>query len=539
MRAFVFIAFLVPGAALADTIIATSQVTGVTIYPQGALITREVTFTAPAGRHEVLVADMPGATEPLLLRVTSGDTELGPFTLREERLPPRLQPKSPQMVAAEDAVKVAQAALRGAEAKVAAIRAEVEAHQAEIAFLTGVRMDGAASTAEGLASVAEMIGGRVLTARQAALAAEAGLPVAEEVVIQAQDGLDRAQAALEAVSQADDDYVALAVTVTSTGGEGHLVVTHSVYDAGWAPIYDMALDRKGGVVSVQRGVLVSQYSGEDWMGVALTLSTARPSEQSEPTQLWPDLRRIGEPEPEMSKMSDAEGAVMGALIGGVAEAVVEPGAVMSAEMSYQGDTVIYDYPTPVDLASGVENLRLALDEVKFEAKVIAQAVPRLDATAFVVAKVVNSGAEILLPGEAFLYRDGALTGMAQLDAIAPGAEFELGFGAIDGIRLTRDMPVRAEGDRGVFVGSTQIEEQAVLEVENLTGEAWPVRVLDRVPYSEQEDLEITWSADPAPSEADVGGKRGVLAWEFDLAPGAAKEIKLNSLMSWPEGMVLH
>jgi uncharacterized protein (TIGR02231 family) len=531
MRAFVFIAFLVPGAALADTIIATSQVTGVTIYPQGALITREVTFTAPTGRHEVLVADMPGATEPLLLRVTSGDTELGPFTLREERLPPRLQPKSPQMVAAEDAVKVAQAALRGAEATVAAIRAEVEAHQAEIAFLTGVRMDGAASTAEGLASVAEMIGGRVLTARQAALAAEADLPVAEEVVIQAQDGLDRAQAALEAVSQADDDYVALAVTVTSTGGEGHLVVTHSVYDAGWVPIYDMALDRKGGVVSVQRGVLVSQYSGEDWVGVDLTLSTARPAEQSEPSQLWPDLRRIGEPEPEaeMSKMSDA---------GAMEEPVVATAAPMTAEMSYQGDTVIYDYPTPVDLASGVENLRLALDEVKFEAKVIAQAVPRLDATAFVVAKVVNSGAEILLPGEAFLYRDGALTGMAQLDAVASGAEFELGFGAIDGIRLTRDMPMRAEGDRGVFVGSTQIEEQAVLEVENLTGEAWPVRVLDRVPYSEQEDLEITWSADPAPSEADVGGKRGVLAWEFDLAPGAAKEIKLNSLMSWPEGMVL-
>ena len=531
MRAFVFIAFLVPGAALADTIIATSQVTGVTIYPQGALITREVTCTAPAGRHEVLVADMPGATEPLLLRVTSGDTELGPFTLREERLPPRLQPKSPQMVAAEDAVKVAQAALRGAEATVAAIRAEVEAHQAEIAFLTGVRMDGAASTAEGLASVAEMIGGRVLTARQAAVAAEAGLPVAEEVVIQAQDGLDRAQAALEAVSQADDDYVALAVTVTSTGGEGHLVVTHSVYDAGWVPIYDMALDRKGGVVSVQRGVLVSQYSGEDWMGVDLTLSTARPAEQSEPSQLWPDLRRIGEPEPEaeMSKMSDA---------GAMEEPVVATAAPMTAEMSYQGDTVIYDYPTPVDLASGVENLRLALDEVKFEAKVIAQAVPRLDATAFVVAKVVNSGAEILLPGEAFLYRDGALTRMTQLDAVAPGAEFELGFGAIDGIRLTRDMPVRAEGDRGVFVGSTQIEEQAVLEVENLTGEAWPVRVLDRVPYSEQEDLEITWSADPAPSEADVGGKRGVLAWDFNLAPGAAKEIKLNSLMSWPEGMVL-
>lgn len=529
MRALVFLALLMPGAAWADTIVASSRVTGVTIYPQGALVTREVTFTAPTGRHEVLVSDMPGSAEPQLLRVTSGDTELGPFTLREGRLPPRKAPKSPQMVAAEDAVKAARGGLQGADAKVAAIRAEVEAQQAQIVFLTGVKMDGSGATAEQLSSVAQMIGAEVLAARQAALAAEAGLPAAEDGVVAAQDDLDRAQAALEAVSQADDDYVALAVTVTSTGGEGHLVVTHSVYDATWAPIYDMALDRKGGVVTVQRGVLVSQYSGEDWTGVALTLSTARPSEQSEPTELWPDQRRIGEPEPEMSKMSDAEA---------MEEPVVATAAPMTAAMSYQGDTVIYDYPTPVDLASGVENLRLALDEVRFDARVVAQAVPRYDATAFVVATVVNSGAEILLPGEAFLYRDGALTGMVLIDALAPGDAVELGFGAVDGIRLTRDEPVRAEGERGVFVGSTQIEEQAVLEVENLTGEAWPVRVLDLVPYSEQEDLEITWSADPAATVVDVGGRRGVLAWDFDLAAGAVKEIKLNSLISWPEGMVL-
>ena len=73
MRVLVCVAILlqgVTGAALADTILATSRVTAVTIYPQGAMITREVTFTAPAGRHEVLVSDMPGSAEPQLLRVT-------------------------------------------------------------------------------------------------------------------------------------------------------------------------------------------------------------------------------------------------------------------------------------------------------------------------------------------------------------------------------------------------------------------------------------------------------------------------------------
>ena len=223
------------------------------------------------------------------------------------------------------------------------------------------------------------------------------------------------------------------------------------------------------------------------------------------------------------------------------ESAMSPEPVAAAEvatMAYQGDTVVYHYPTPVDLASGVENLRLGLDKLSLAAKVIAQAVPRYDATAFVVANLTNDTTEILLPGQAYLYRDGALTGMAQLAVLSPGDNVDLGFGAIDGIRLTRDMPERAEGDRGIISTSTQIEEKAVLEVENLTSEVWPVRVVDLVPYSEQEELEISYSADPAVSETDVDGKRGVLAWDFDLGPGEKKAITLESLISWPEGKVL-
>ena len=63
-----------------------------------------------------------------------------------------------------------------------------------------------------------------------------------------------------------------------------------------------------------------------------------------------------------------------------------------------------------------------------------------------------------------------------------------------------------------------------MQIENLTGEVWPVRVMDLVPYSEQEELEITYTADPDVTEENVDGKRGVLAWDFDLEPGAKKEI---------------
>ena len=258
MRVLVCLALLMPGGALADTIVATSRVTAVTIYPQGAQVTREAVFTAPAGGHEVVIVDLPGETEPGLLRVASDDVDLGAFALRSDRLPPRGDATSPEMVAAEDAVKAAKAALLQTEAKVAGINAEVEAQEAQIAFLTGVKLNDGAATAEGISAVAQMIGTRVLAARLAALAARTGLPAAEEAVTMAAQDLSDAEAALAALSQRAEDFAALAVSVTAKGGEGHLVVTHFVYDANWSPVYDMALDRKAGKLIVDRGVLVRQ-----------------------------------------------------------------------------------------------------------------------------------------------------------------------------------------------------------------------------------------------------------------------------------------
>lgn len=80
--------------ALADTLPATSRITAVTVYPDGARLTREVSFTAPsAGRHELLVTDLPRDSDPGLIRLGASDgVRLGAFNLRADRLPPREDP---------------------------------------------------------------------------------------------------------------------------------------------------------------------------------------------------------------------------------------------------------------------------------------------------------------------------------------------------------------------------------------------------------------------------------------------------------------
>ncbi len=540
MRAISLFALLLPWPAFADQIVAQSTITAVTVYPEGAEITRQVTFNGPAGSHEVLITDLPQGTVAEMIRLTASEgLGLGAYSLRFDRLPPRDELTSPALAAAKAEVEAWEAKERDALAALEAINARVQAADAQAGFLANVTAEGGSLTPEIIKSLSTMIGAEVLAAKQAALAAKTDLPAAQKALETAQKGLSAAREAEAAVLTGAEDYAALSVAVTlAAAGEQKMTVQHFVENASWSPVYDLMLTRGDTPsLTMKRSVSVYQSSGEDWQGVNLTLSTAQPSAQAAPSDLWPEQRSIVDPVKEAEDYARSAASDMG----GMAEPVMEPAVVEAATtalVGFEGDTVVYSYPVAVDVANDVEDLRLALDEKQFTPQVYAQAVPRRDTTAFLMAKFSNESGEILLPGPAYLMREGVLVGGTNLDPLAPGAEVEIAFGAIEGLRLKRDMPQKATGDRGILSTSTQLEEKAVLEVENLTNETWPVRLLDQVPYSEQEDLEISFEANPPPSETDVKGQRGILAWTFDIAAGETKAVNLTHTLRWPEGMEL-
>ncbi len=151
----------------------------------------------------------------------------------------------------------------------------------------------AALDVEKLMSLSEMIGTETLSALQAAHAAKRRAEAAARDLTDLQDELKRARQALAALVPEREDRAMLAVSVRSdTPAEGTLTVTYNIYQAGWQPVYDLRLARDTGALDIERGALIYQDTGENWADVALTLSTARPTEQTEPGEVWPWLRRI-------------------------------------------------------------------------------------------------------------------------------------------------------------------------------------------------------------------------------------------------------
>jgi uncharacterized protein (TIGR02231 family) len=469
---------------------------------------------------------------------------MGSVTTRSDFVPPRTEADTAALVAAQARVDDAEAALRAGFGKVQAIRLEVEAANARVLFLT--KLGDSDSMAElgtdALRDMVSLIGEETLTALQSAHDAGLRADAAERDLKDLKEAVETARQALQALVPEQDDRAMLAVAInTAMPTEGLVEITYNIRDAGWVPVYDLKLDRAASQLDIERGAFIAQYTGENWQDVALSLSTVRPSEQTAPGEVWPWLRRIYDPKQLVSTSilrAEAESdAFAGAAYDGApAEA---PMMVEEASAAFDGLAVTYKYPGDVSVASGADRVRLALGSLSTQVALSARAVPLSDPTAFLMASFTNDTGELILPtSEAMLYLDGRFVGQRYMDMVAAGDESDLSFGPIEGLRLTRTVLARNEGDRGILSKSTELTEDVRIEVQNLTDESWPVVLRDHVPYSEQEELAITWSASPKPSAEDIDGKRGVLEWTFDLAAGETEVIELSHGLEWPEGKVL-
>ncbi|GGE43118.1 hypothetical protein GCM10011360_33080 [Primorskyibacter flagellatus] len=528
----------VPSLLLADDIAVESRVTAATVFPRGATLTRLAQFQVPAGRHQIIVPDMPDI-DPSSLRLTAPGLTVGAIRYRDDFVPPRTESQTAAYDAAKAEVEARETALEAARDAQAAIQAEADSAKARIAFLDGIgQSDGLAQMpTDKLRELAQLIAEDGLAARREVQAAEMRVREAGQAVTDAQKALSEAMRALAALDTEKKDRAFLSIDVQSEGGAaGEMTLTYQVDDASWQPTYDVRLTTEGETaLSMENGAYVRQETGEDWRGVALTLSTVRPSGQGVPGEVWPWLRRIVDPqrpEPIPLVRQSAKAALD-------AVAPMAEESFVVAESSFNGLAVTYRYPDAVNVANRADAVKIALGTLNFTPEVFARAVPLSDQTAYLAAAFTNTSGELILGGgSAQFYLDGTFVGQRYLDLIANGDKEELSFGPIEGIRLTRVVKDRQEGDRGVITRSSQEDELVVMTLRNLTAKTWDVRLQDRVPYSEQDDLRIAWEAAPAPTETDVDDKRGVLEWRFDMAPNTEQEVELSTSLNWPDGKVL-
>ncbi|MBE0412362.1 DUF4139 domain-containing protein [Yoonia sp.] len=528
----------------ADTIFGQARIDSVTIYPGQATVSRDIFLRLPAGRHDIIVPGLPDTLDPQGLRLAApAGVQIGAVNLARGRLPVTQDHDRPAVVAARAAVEQLEQVMRDRDAAIAKIRLRVQAANDQITFLQSLSQASAAETLTAatiadIQALAQMVGAETLRMRQDAFAAEQEAIAAERARADDTAALQDARQALAALlAPATDGSVLTFMLETATAQD--VTITASAIEgfATWSPVYDMRLTTgDDAALTLDRSVVVSQATGQDWLDVKLVLSTARPGEQTAPSPVFSYPRRIiSEAERDRPRpLTDSVTTVQRSdLAAPMAEA-----APFKAKADFSGATVTYRYPGTVNIRDGVEDLRLPLDTLDFDARVWAEAAPSRDRIAYRMAEFSNTTSEVLLPGQVLIYTDGTMIGFDRLPLLAAGADMQMGFGPLDGLRLTRATPRRSEGDAGVFSRANQLQEAAIIGVENLTGQDWDVLLRDAVPFSEQDDLTVMVTAAPPVTRTNPDGRRGILEWDLRVPAGTKQEVRLDYTLRWPGGFVL-
>lgn len=512
-----------------------SRVTDVTLYPGGATVTRRLDYDLPAGAHQLVLTDLPRDTDLASLRAETGDLRMTGIRSRAAFALPNDPEKSAALQAAEDRLEALETRLRDAQDEVNRLSTGAYAAEMQKAFLSDLgKADGVGQLApDQIRVLLALIGEETAQVMANWFAATRKVEDATRALEDLERDVDLARQARDALLTGDDRRATVVLAVEAAEPvAGTVVLRYQLGQAGWQPVYDYRLDRDSGVVTVERGALVTQNSGEDWTEVRLALSTRRPSGQTAASGIHPDIRRIGDPMRKQVLHAPGAGADM---------ARAAPVALEAAPVIEDGGlSVTYRPEAPVSVANGADNVRIALAPVRADAEVRAVAVPLSDDRAYLTATIVNDAAEPLMATDAASFHVGSrFVGRRYMPMVAAGAEVDLAFGPIDGLTLERQILGKQEGDRGLLRTSTELKETVRIRVRNLTGEDWPVRLLDRVPVSEQTDLAVSWSADPVPSVTDLDQQRGVLAWDFGIGAGETRDVVLDYQLKWPQDKVLY
>jgi uncharacterized protein (TIGR02231 family) len=527
------------GGARADELLASSAVDAVTVYPDGASVTRVVTLDLPAGENSAVLKDLPLTLDPSSLRV-EGEAGARLTIGAIDAKPPRGAPpvNLPELDKRIEALKDERANLQGA-IDAANARRKFAERFADVSPV-GIGDKGEARPISEWRTAFAAVGDEIASADAAIRDAQRKQRELDREIARLEQ--DKAQKPPNKLEVRIELAAAAATTAT-------LRVTYAVRNARWTPLYDARLDsgardRKPALELVRRAE-ITQNTGEDWSNVALAVSTVRTARGGSAPELnslivqYPQL-----PRPQASASGLLED---GARFRGAAPAarIAEPlgGKVaqeradeQQATADVSGFQVVFKIPGRVSLSAseGAKSLRVSTATIAPDLAV--RAAPLKDPTAFLEASFKQNDDAPLLPGRVAIYRDGVFVGRGQMAAAAKDETVRLGFGADDKIKIERTVLKRNEGSAGLIVTTSKTDERA-FKTTVRNGHDFPIRVAieDQLPVSENEEIQVEMlPSTTAPTATNLRDKRGVLEWAFEAKPGEVRDINFAWRIRWPK-----
>ncbi len=360
-------------------------------------------------------------------------------------------------------------------------------------------------------------------------------------------------------------------------------LSYLVQGATWEPQYNLRAQPGQAHVQVEYNAIINQGSGEDWNGVAITLSTAQPSMVASAPVLDPmevilagtnanmmekmqqEVQMMGTQQrgmnvPMVPQMAQSQSGRMDdkslvqfmnqyrrsqAIAGKKAEGILNDLARNNQTIEFNFDnrliqeyqqqaeeatrtesvSVSYQLPGELSLPSRNDQQLVSIATVECQADFTLLASPLLTDYVYLQGDLVNTSETVLLPGPASMYRNGEFAGKGQLPLVTINESFTAGFGIDSQVQVSREL---ADKQTRIQGGNKIDTYRYRIELSNYKKVPVAVRLLDRLPYSTNSSIKIELvKTSPELSQNKdyrrLEYKKGILRWDMELAPGTTGE----------------
>jgi uncharacterized protein (TIGR02231 family) len=544
---FVFM-IMFPVFVLAQDLPANSKIDQVTVYAQGALVSRSADLKLPEGAQRVIFSDIIPALDENSLRVSGEGAAqvkiLGAY-FKKEFL----------KESADAKVKELQEKIQEAQDQIRRLNDTLMVLQDKKSFLDSVRLFSQGQLPKEL--VTKMPSPQELEETLKFLDARLRDNYKETVDVElslreAQKNLDVLNRELISIAgEGQKQKVSIVVDLEAEkSGDFTLHAAYRVSGASWYPLYDARADFAKSQVELISFGMVKQSSGDDWENVNMQLSTAPVNVSAFMPEVSPWFIRPFAPQMErmrsgsfgmrqemtmqVNSMSDAfEGKV-------VALAAPKAAQYSFTESEEKGVALVYKLAHPQNLKSGAAEYKLPVAAQILKSNFEYSAYPRLSPYAYLLSRVANAKDQQLLGGTVNIFLEGDFVGQGRIKNVGPGEEFNLYLGVDENVKIKRQQLEKKTDD--VFIAnipspSRKVTYKFKLAVENYKNSKIKVNLFEAMPVSENEKIKVTLgTVSLVPKDKDWKNKKGVWRWEIELEPKAKQEIFYSYSVECPREM---
>ena len=560
---------LATSVAFADAQTTTGTISKVTVYRGQALVTRTIDVDLPAGTSELIVTGLPAKIVPeSLYAQTSGDIKVLSVRFRERAVREDTREEVKQLDALIEDVKNK---LKYAESEHKLFVLQWEMFEKLKDFtITAAKSDlnRGLLVFEPIESLTGLIEEKGLEYHKHNMELEDKIAQLKKEL----ELLDRKRKELDA-GRSRTEREAVVFVNNETKKKATIELSYLVDGANWTPQYNLRANPKKSNVLIEYNAVVNQTSGEDWSGVALSLSTAEPTMVSAPPVLDPMLVSLSQP----AQAQQAEQQVfvqldnvrkqlqlrrdnikkgIGANIDLNELAISNQSFVLQASGQQvkefqkqlavvarkEGVSVTYNLPGKLSLPSRSDQQLVTIASVMAKADFTLIATPILTDYVYLQAELLNDSETILLPGQASVFRNDEFVGRSQLPLVTIGEKLTAGFGIDSQVQVTHEL----EEKKTRIQGGNRIDTYDYrIALSNYKNTAVELQLLDRLGYTEDSSIKIELvKTEPQLSKDSeylrTARKKGILRWDLNLPPNTVDEnatvVKYSFTMEYDRNM---